>query len=141
MWSDKTVYNDKEETSMDKYKDKYKVVRQKGKNGKNTSNKDDTYIPAKNGVEIYRYNADTLALSFNTILYAKNRIKEIEDQGVKLELFQSGDNESAYLFPACDLDKVAEVVKAKKRRVFSEEEKAKLRERLEKSPEKRRKRH
>jgi hypothetical protein len=39
------------------------------------------------------------------------------------------------------LDKVAEVVKAKKRRVFSEEEKAKLRERLEKSPEKRRKRH
>ena len=40
---------------MQKYKDRYKVLRQKDKQGKYTLNKGDTYIPCRKGVQIYRY--------------------------------------------------------------------------------------
>lgn len=117
------IYYQKEGTDINTYKDKYKVVRQRGKNGKPTANKDDTYIPARKGVEVYRYNADTLAVSFNTAVYARNRIREIKDAGIKLKTLQLGDDESAYLFSVSDLDKVAKIVQARRRIVLTEEEK------------------
>lgn len=61
--------------------------------------------------------------AMTTIIYAKNRVREMKDAGVELKLFQSGDDESVYLFPASDLDKVAEIVQARKRIVLTEEEK------------------
>lgn len=117
------IYYHKEGINIIKYKDKYKVVRQRDKDGKHTSNKDDTYIPARKGVEIYRYNADTLAVSFNTTIYAKNRVQEINDADIKLTRLQCGDDESTYLVPASGLDKVAQIVQARKRIVLTEEEK------------------
>lgn len=113
-----------------KYKDTYKVILQKDLDGKPTSNKDDTYVPCAKGVQIYRYNQDTLVVSFLTSQYAKNRINDLATMGVILTKLQLGDDESTYLFPEADFEKVANVVKARKRRQLSEEQKEKLRQRF-----------
>jgi hypothetical protein len=67
---------------------------------------------------------------FLTTQYANNRVAELQDAGVQLTLFQDGDNESVYLFPESDLSKVANIVKAKKKKILSEEQKEVLRERI-----------
>ena len=113
-----------------KYKIIYKVVQQQDLDGKSTTNKDDTYVPCAKGVQIYRHNQDTLAVSFLTSQYAKNRINDLATMGVILTRLQLGDDESTYLFPEADLGKVANVVKARKRRQLSEEQKEKLRQRF-----------
>lgn len=113
-----------------KYKDTYKIVQQKDLDSKSTTNKEDTYIPCAKGVQIYRYNKDTLAVSFLTSQYAKNRLSDLTSVGVTLTNLQLGDNESSYLFPESDLGKVADIVKARKRRKLNEEQKEKLRQRI-----------
>lgn len=117
---------------MYKYKDTYYILRPKDKSGKPTTNKDDNYIPCKKNVQIYRYNADTLAIMFLTNKYTSNRIKELSAQNVYLKPFQIGDNEQTYLFSESDFNKVAEVVKAKKRikRNLTDEQREVLRQRM-----------
>lgn len=116
--------------NIKKYKDTYKIVQQKDLDSKSTTNKEDTYIPCAKGVQIYRYNQDTLAVSFLTSQYAKNRINDLATMGIILTKLQLGDDESTYLFPEADFGKVANVVKARKRRQLSEEQKEKLRQRF-----------
>lgn len=116
--------------NIKKYKDTYKIVQQKDLDSKSTTNKEDTYIPCAKGVQIYRYNKDTLAVSFLTSQYAKNRLSDLTSVGVTLTNLQLGDNESSYLFPESDLGKVADIVKARKRRKLNEEQKEKLRQRI-----------
>lgn len=99
---------------MLKYKDDYKVVKNKDKQG-NIVNKDDTYIYCRKSVQIYRYNDNTLTVQFNTRQYTKNRIKELSELGIQLTPFQIGDNERTYTFSESDFPTIAEVVKAKKR--------------------------
>ena len=121
---------------MLKYKDKYFVLKQKLPNGKPSPNKDDTYIQCKkngdNYIQIYRYNKDTLAVMFWSVGVANNRIKELKEKGVGIKLFASGDEESIYLFHEKDLKKVTKVVKARKRRKLTEEQRQQLIERLQK---------
>lgn len=116
--------------NIKKYKDTYKIVQQKDLDSKSTTNKEDTYIPCAKGVQIYRYNKDTLAVSFLTSQYAKNRLSDLTSVGVTLTNLQLGDNESSCLFPESDLGKVADIVKARKRRKLNEEQKEKLRQRI-----------
>ena len=113
---------------MIKYKDTYKVVKTKDQNGK-FKNPDDTYIPSKNA-QIYRFNADTLAIMFFTRQYAKNRVNDLNNVGVVLKLLQIGDDEQTYTFPESDFNIVAEICKARKKKVLSDETKEKLRNRL-----------
>lgn len=120
---------------MLKYNDKYFVLKQKLPNGKPSPNKNDNYIQCKkngnNYIQIYRYNKDTLAVMFWSVGVANNRIKEIKEKGVDIKPFVSGDEESAYLFPEEDFKKVAKVVKARKRRKLTEEQRQQLIERLQ----------
>lgn len=126
---------------MLKYNEKYFVLKQKLPNGKSSQNKDDNYIQCKkngsNYIQIYRYNKDTLAVLFWSVGVANNRIKELNEKGVSLKLFVSGNDESIYLFPEKDLKKVAKVVGARKRtkRELTDEERDELRERLRKARE------
>ena len=121
------------------YKDKYKVVKNLDSDGRFV-NHDDTYIPCRKNVQIYRYNDNTLAIQFNSKQYAKNRIKDCAEVGVKLKLFVEGDynTESVYLFNETELDKVSSIVKARTRRKLNltEEQRNELRLRLEKMREK-----
>ena len=78
-------------------------------------------------MQIYRYSDSLLAVSFLTTGYKNNRIKELKDINVKVTLFVQGDDESTYLFKEVDLDKVAEIVKARKR-VLTEEQKRSIKE-------------
>lgn len=69
---------------------------------------------------------------FLTNKYTSNRIKELSAQNVYLKPFQIGDNEQTYLFSESDFNKVAEVVKAKKRikRNLTDEQREVLRQRM-----------
>ena len=118
---------------MQKYKGQYRVLRQRNTAGKYTDNKDDTYIPCRKGVQIYRYNADTLALSFNTSKYAISRISLMSAAGVELDVIQNGDAESAWLFPEKDFKIVARLVFASriKKRELTPEQKEAARQRME----------
>lgn len=118
---------------MQKYKGQYRVLRQRDTTGKYTDNKDDTYIPCRKGVQIYRYNADTLALSFNTSKYAISRISLMSAAGVELNVIQNGDAESAWLFPEKDFKTVARLVFASriKKRELTPEQKEAARQRME----------
>ena len=120
---------------MLKYKDKYFVLKQKLPNGKPSPNKNDNYIQCKkNGksyIQIYRYSQDTLSVLFWSVGVANNRIKELNEKGVDIKPFVSGDEESVYLFPEEDLKKVTKVVKARKRRKLTEEQRQQLIERLQ----------
>ena len=117
---------------MQKYKDRYKVLRQKDTQGKYTMNKGDTYIPCRKGVQIYRYNKNTLAVSFNTAKYTISRISRLSSAGVELTLLQNGDSESAWLFPEKQLDIVAKWVFAShvKKRELTPEQKEAARQRM-----------
>jgi len=117
---------------MLKYKDTYFVDKQKDSTGKPSSNRDDNYIRCKAKVQIYRFNPFTLAIQFNTTGYANNRLKELSAIGIYLKPYQIGDNEQTYLFPESDLNKVADIVKAKKRikRELTDEQRNVLRDRL-----------
>lgn len=107
---------------MLKYKNEYKVV--KNKDSKDSIvNKDDIYIFCRKGVQIYRYDDNTLAVQFNTRQYCKNRIKDLSELGVQLTPLQIGDNERTYTLKESDLSTVAEVVKSRKRKVLSDEQK------------------
>ncbi len=117
---------------MNKYKDTYRVFKPKDKNGKYSSNLDDTYVICYKNVQIYRYNSNTLAIQFNSNKYANNKINELYTLGVLLIILQRGDDEQVYTFPENDFSKVAEVCKAKKRikRELTNEQKEVLRQRL-----------
>ncbi len=117
---------------MQNYKDKYKVLRQKDTQGKYTLNKSDTYIPCRKGVQIYRYNKNTLAVSFNTSKYARSRIALMSEAGVQFTLLQNGDDETAWLFPEKQLDIVAKWVFAShvKKRELTPEQKEAARQRM-----------
>ena len=126
---------------MLKYKDKYFVLKQKLLNGKPSPNKNDNYIQCKkngsNYIQIYRYNNDTLAVLFWTVGVANNRIKELNEKGVDIKLFVSGNDESIYLFYEKDLKEVVKVVGARKRtkRELTKKQREELRERLRKARE------
>lgn len=124
---------------MNKYKDTYKIKKELDKSGKPSLNKQDTYIPCKRTKnQIYRYDKDTLVVYFHSKIYTKNRLTELTELGIELIPYQIGDNESTYKFAETDLDKVAEIIKAKKRvkRDLSEEDRNILRERMIKAREK-----
>jgi hypothetical protein len=111
-----------------KYKDTYYIIKSK------TENKLDNYIPCrKSKGQIYRYSSSLLAIQFTSNGIAKNRIKELSEAGVQLTILQHGDNEQVYTFTEVDLDKVAEVVGAKKRVKFNltEEQREERRTRLQ----------
>lgn len=114
-----------------KYKNNYKVYIEKDIYGKSV-NKDDSYILCKNLVKIYRFNLNTLTIQFNSNRYANNRLKELSAQNIHLKPFQIGDNEQTYFFSESDFNKVAEVVKAKKRikRYLTDEQREVLRQRM-----------
>lgn len=117
---------------MLKYKDTYKVIKQKDKLGNYSNNKEDSYIYCRNGIQIFRYNSDTLCVQFLSNKRANNKIKELSDTGVQLTVFQRGDDEQTYIFKESDLNKVADVVYAKKRikRNLTDEQREVLKERL-----------
>ncbi len=95
---------------MLKYKDTYYIIKSK------TENKDDNYIPCrKSKAQIYRYSSDLLAIQFNSNGITNNRIKELTELGVQLTIIQCGDNERVYTFSEFDLNKVADIVSAKKK--------------------------
>ena len=121
---------------MYKYKDDFIIKRPIDKrNGKPTPNKDDNFIPCKDGFEIYRYGESELAIMFiKSIAKRKNRVKAIMDAGVNIYCKFGKDSgnilagESVYCFPEKDLYTVAAIVGAKKRRKISEEHKQILRD-------------
>jgi len=119
---------------MQKYNenDNYKVIRQRDSKKKYTSNKDDIYIPCKKGVQIYRYNADQLAISFNTKRYASTKLGLLLEEGVSLYLLQNGDKETTFLFSEEQFDIVAKIVEAKhvKKRELTPEQKEAARQRM-----------
>jgi hypothetical protein len=113
-----------------KYKDTYYIIKSK------TENKSDNYIPCrKSKGQIYRYSSSLLAIQFTSNGIAKNRIKELSEAWVQLTILQHGDNEQVYTFKEDDLDKVAEVVGAKKRVKLNltEEQREERRTRLQKA--------
>lgn len=128
---------------MLKYRGQFRVFMPKTKDGNFTTNDDDTYLKCKSNTEIYRYNENTLAIYFQSVIYAKNRIKDLLDLGVHLTKFMQGSNESIYLFPESQIELVAEILKptikgknkspkAGQRKVnLSEEQKEVLRKRME----------
>jgi hypothetical protein len=100
---------------MLKYKDTYFVIKNKDSKG-NIVNKDDNYIPCrKSKAQIYRYSSSLLAIQFTSNGIANSRIKKLNDTEVQLKILQCGDNEHVYIFSEYNLDKVAEVVGAKKK--------------------------
>lgn len=117
---------------MLKYKNNYYIYKQKDISGNYTSNKYDNFIKCKNNIFIYRFNINTLIVSFQTRGVANNRIKELSILGVNLIPFQIGDDECTYKFNESDFPNVAKVVKAKKRikRDLTDEQREVLRERL-----------
>jgi hypothetical protein len=117
---------------MLKYKDTYRVKREKDKDENPSSNRQDTYIPCANKIQIYRFNEDTLIVYFHSNGVANNRIKALSKLGITLTPYQIGDDERTYKFAESDLDKIADVVKAKKRirRELTDEKRNELRERL-----------
>ena len=119
---------------MDKYKEKYKVIRQRDNLGKYSLNKDDMYILCSHGIIIYRYGKKMLAVSFVTTKSRNLRIEEMQQAGVDLKLLQDGDSESTYTFPEEMFKTVAKIVGVKKRvkRNLTEAQKKELRERLAK---------
>jgi hypothetical protein len=121
--------------NLNKYKEDFYIYKQKDSDGNYTSNKDDNYIKAKNGIQIYRYNENTLAVQFNSTGIANNRIKELSALGVQLTSFQIGDNESTYKFSESDFPIIADIIKAKKRikRDLTDEQKEVIKERLKNS--------
>jgi len=119
---------------MLKYKDTYFIGKTKDSKGIVSSNKDDNYIRCKNGIQIYRYNKNILVVQFNTVGIANNRLKELSAIGINLTPFQIGDNEQTYTFSESILDKVADIVKARKRikKNYTDEQKLEIKLRLEK---------
>lgn len=113
---------------MNKYKSKFKVVRNKDNSGAYLDI-DDNYIPCYAKAEIYRYSDNTLAVVFQTRQYANNRLKDFASANIQVKELQYGDSESTYLFSESDFGQVAEIVKARKRKQFSEEHLLKLKER------------
>lgn len=113
---------------MMKYKDTYYIVKQKNY----SDNKDDAYIKCKKNAQIYKYDADTLCIQFNSNKYSNIKLKELSELGVYLTTLQCGDDEQTYLFPECALEKLAAVVKAKKRikRDLTDEQREVLRNRM-----------
>jgi hypothetical protein len=110
---------------MFKYKDTYYIIKSK------SDNKEDCYIPCrKSKAQIYRYSPSLLAIQFNSNGIANARVKELDSMGVQLTILQFGDNERVYTFNESDLNKVSEVVGAKKRvkRDLTLEQREKLRQ-------------
>ena len=109
------------------YKDQYIVKKQI-----DSSNKDDNFVKCKKGVEIYRYNSNTLCVLFLTNKYAKLRITECSAEGLSLTPFQIGDDEQTYIFPESELNTVAKICKArvKVKKDLTEEQREVLRQRM-----------
>ena len=80
-------------------------------NNEVTPNEDDTYLKGKYGIEVYRYNSDTLAIQFKTNSSERIVLSKLNDLGVPTTLYVHGDCESVYFFPEKDIDKVHNVVK------------------------------
>lgn len=114
---------------MNKYNGTYKVIRNRDCDGK-FLDITDNYIPCHAKAQIYRYGDSALAITFQTRLYAKNRLADFTNSGIQYEELQYGDTESTYIFSESDLNKVAEIVKARKRKQYSDEYKEKLISRL-----------
>lgn len=129
---------------MIKYRGVYRVYLQQDRNGKYTPNENDTYLKCKNSVHIYRFSKDKLAIQFNSNEYRNNRLRDLSELGISMELFVSGDSESVYLFDEKDLLIVASIVKPiikgkdqnpKKRTVnITEERRQQLRENAKRLP-------
>lgn len=119
---------------MIKYRGTYKVIKEKDKNGKLSLNREDNYLLGRNKIQIYRFNNDTLCILFRSTGVANNRVKELADLGVKLIPYLMGKDEKVYKFAELDLEKVAEVVKIRKRikRDLTEEQRNEIKERLSK---------
>ena len=80
-------------------------------NNEVTPNEDDTYLKGKYGIEVYRYNSDTLAIQFKTNSSERIVLSKLNDLGVPTTIYVHGDCESVYFFPEKDIDKVHNVVK------------------------------
>lgn len=122
---------------MLKYKDTYFVIKNKDSNG-NWINKNDTYIqcvPTKAGIQIYRYSSSLLAVQFNSVGIANNRIKELIVLGVQLTTLQCGSDERTYKFKESEFPTVADIVGARKRvkRDLTDEQREELRIRLQRT--------
>ena len=119
-------------------------LQQNPKTSKYTTNEDDLYLRCKNHVHIYRFSKDKLAVQFNSNEYRNNRLRELTDLDVELELFVSGDQESVYIFDEKDLLIVASILKPivkgkdknpKKRTInLTDEQRQQLRERAKNLP-------
>lgn len=117
--------------------------------GCSTENENDTYIKCPSSkARIYRWDKDTLVIEFSSIRMANNRVKELEEAGIELTLRIEGDIEREYLISESNIHKVAEVLKpivkgknkspkVRAKRKISEEEKERLRKRMEKIRDKR----
>jgi hypothetical protein len=83
-------------------------------------------IPCRGGITIYPHGGDLLALEVDYHPLLTRRLLAIP--GVKL--YQNGDHEKTFLFPAGVFEQVAEVVRPHRRPQLSEDQRQQARERL-----------
>lgn len=74
-------------------------------------NQEDNYILGKWKTEVYRFNENTLAIYFKSNQTVGNVIPQLEDLGVKLELYIQGEFEQVFIFSESDLPKLHQVIK------------------------------
>jgi hypothetical protein len=94
---------------MLKYRGQYRVLYEVDKQGKAT---EFSYIPcrASKGANIYRHNDDTLNAYIASSKTANRIVKENPEL---FKFFQNGEGEATLLFKESDIDKAAEILKAK----------------------------
>ncbi len=79
-------------------------------------------IPCRRGVTIFPHSDELLAVELDRHNKMARRIAKLPGTVIH----QDGDHEKTILFPVCVFDTIAEIVQPRKRRILSEEQKARL---------------
>jgi hypothetical protein len=113
---------------MLKYREIYKVIYEVDKAGKRC---EFTFIPCqiKRDSNICRHDDNMLNVYITSIKIANRLLLEYPDIFIP---FQKGDNEVKLLFQESKISEAAEILKAKKKRVYSLEQKKVMAERIRK---------
>ena len=97
---------------MKKYQSQFRVFQEICLDTKKSSlNELDTYLICKSGIQIYRYDKNTLCILFQTTHSKKKYLPLFKKEKIDVEMYSEGDMESTYTFKESDLMKVAEIVK------------------------------
>lgn len=102
-------------TDTHTYLGKYYIFHEVDYDGNPTDNRDATYLQCRYKSQIYRFDEDTLAIDFMTTNSANIIISELRKEKIKIKKFSEGSSESTYLFSEKKIDKVAKIMKPRKK--------------------------